>query len=109
MIDLSLLTGDDAGPWLVQHRLTDGTYADVTIGGYSCRLTCQGVSRAVTDIGTNDKGNGFLAYLTPAETAGLTGETTTLAVQIRNPNLVPPLSREKHIKLKLEQGLIADA
>jgi hypothetical protein len=53
-----------------------------------------------------DDGKYFRAFLTPAETVLLSG-MVTVAIELRNPALVPALVRETHLRLRVRPGLIA--
>lgn len=103
----STLAGSDWGPFLLRHRLSDGTYGDVTSNDYSCKLKAGPVERDVTETGTDADGNtGFLIYLTPEETAQIGAKDITVAAQMENAALTPPLNREHHWEVKLREGLI---
>lgn len=109
MADLSILKGDDAGPWLFKHLLSDGTYADVTGPDYVCKIKCESVERTVTETAQDTNGNnGFLIYLTPTETDGLGVGDYTLAMQMENASLTPPMRREKHITIAIRSDIVSN-
>lgn len=102
--------GDNTPIWEVGFQTSlDGVTPVVMAtldGTYSCRIGVQGttIDREIT-VKTGDN-KYFRAWLTPAETATLSG-IVTVGIQISNASLVPPLVLEQQIVLHMQRGAVA--
>lgn len=54
----------------------------------------------------NEAGTRFLAWLTPDETAALGPGLKTVGIELRNPELDPPLVQEVHLRLRIRPQVV---
>lgn len=108
----TLFAGDTSDVWeigLVTSLPGVKPVALAVLGGdFTCRLV---VANAVPPIARdivvkNAASTRFLAWLTPAETLALGKGTWRIALELRNPALVPELVRELHDIVRIEPGLV---
>lgn len=110
---LEIIAGDTAGIWSVSHRTSALNQpivrADLSTG-YSCvikAVNSAGVAvvpeRAVLDLSEDNQY--FLAALTPSETATLAPGKVTVAIQLTNLSLTPPLRKETHHELLISASI----
>ena len=105
----SLTAGDSSVIWDFGFAVSDPGITPVVLAdmsnGFSCHLKVPGtaINRAVITI--SQDGKYFRAFLSPSETANLSG-LLTLVVELRNASMVPPLVRETQLRIRVRPGFI---
>ena len=106
---LSAIAGDTVGIWKVSH-VTSAVGSPIVRAnlavGYSCLIKAVNplgatvvVERAVLTLSPDNQY--FLAALTPAETSPLAPGVVTVAIQLSNLSLTPPLRKESHHQVEI--------
>lgn len=103
MANLTVIQGDST----LVSKITITGYTDISaaawVGTVTLALTLGGtpiISRALDKAADN---TGFLAYLRPSETAGLTVDTVyALTYQVANTSILPQLTRETQHTLQIQ-------
>lgn len=114
---LNIIAGDTAGIWTVSHRTSALSEpivrADLSVG-YSCMIKAVNAAgatvvpeRSVTDRSPDNQY--FLAALTPAETAVIPVGEITVAIQLTNLSLTPPLRKETHHQIQILANINSNA
>lgn len=114
---LEIVAGDTAGIWKVSHVTSEPgarpvVRADLS-AGYACTIKAVDAAgatvvaeRAVSVLSSDDLY--FLAALNPAETDTIPPGDVTVAIQLSNPSLVPPLRKERHFPLRVHPNINAN-
>lgn len=115
---LDAIAGDTVGIWKVSHVTSEPGVSPVTLADLSAGYTCSiraiydsdgteaVAERAVTDLSGDNLY--FLAALLPSETDGLTPGEITVAVQLTNLSLSPPLRKEKQYTVRIYPSVAAN-
>lgn len=105
----SIIAGDSSQIWDIGFNSEEDPLADPVLAdmadGFSCRIVVPGttIDREVAAISTD--GHYFRAALLATETIDLLG-VYTVAIELRNPGMQPPLVRETHIRIRVSPGLV---
>lgn len=110
MTSVTIKKGETGPLWRVgvPERNADGVLTgnlvDLSAPGWACRVVVNSagtpIDRAVTGL-TSDNFR-FLVQLTPAETADLSEEAHTVAIEVTNSGTTPPFNKESHQTLVVE-------
>ncbi len=108
----TIFAGDTSDIWEVGLVTSDVGVLPVELadldGNFACRIVVPEAQPAIARVVAikNLANTRFLAWLTPEETLALGKGTWRVGIELRNLALVPPLVREIHEVVRIEEGLV---